>query len=690
MKRIIKSSISTSLSAPSCRQTVSWARPQHIFLILATYVVLTVGASLYLNNRLGRIFSDSVKLSQQWTQRQADYSQLAQAAMDVTAPPNDVFASHDVGRESARLHAALPAFKQKMTAARQDLQNNVPRAEADLLLEKLHRVEQEMDDVLAEAAQVFSLFTEHQPEKAGARMAIMDRQYYDVNNSLANLGAAVNTIQKRHFDRSLAMAANLRRFESFLAAAILLMVGGIVLYGRKLTQDAAALERNDRAHQEAIGASERRFRALSTSAPIGIYLTDPHGSCLYTNPHWQRIVGLSLDESLGDGWRHALHPDDAAKVVAARDRSTNEGADLDCEFRFRRKDGEVRWVHALGTCIRSDTGDVIGRVGTLEDITERNRREAELEKTQRELVEASRQAGMAEVATGVLHNVGNVLNSVNVASTCVADSLRKSKAASLSKVVLLLREHEADLGAFLTSDPKGQQIPGYLAKLADHLVGEQTAALDELAHLQKNIEHIKEIVTMQQTCAKGAGAAETIQATDLVEDALRMNLNSLTRHQIELIKEFDAVPPISIQKHKVLQILINLIRNATQACEAADRNDKRMIIRVRAAACRAGIPPSGASGSVLGSSDRLRISVTDNGVGIAPENLSHIFVHGFTTKKDGHGFGLHSAVLAAREMGGDLCVESDGLGQGATFTLELPVQRSATNPVVVKPLRQAA
>src|SRR5438477_1901269 len=119
----------------------------------------------------------------------------------------------------------------------------------------------------------------------------------------------------------------------------------------------------------------------------------------------------------------------------------------------------------------------------------------ELKKAQNELLEASRQAGRAEVATGVLHNVGNVLNSVNVASSCLAENLRKSKAASLSKVVALLREHEVDLGAFLTTDAKGKQLPGYLAQLAEHLAGEQSAALKELSQLQKNIEHIKDIVT---------------------------------------------------------------------------------------------------------------------------------------------------------------------------------------------------
>jgi signal transduction histidine kinase len=263
---------------------------------------------------------------------------------------------------------------------------------------------------------------------------------------------------------------------------------------------------------------------------------------------------------------------------------------------------------------------------------------------------------MAEVATGVLHNVGNVLNSVNVASTCIADSLKKSKAATLSKAVALLREHKSDLGAYLTKDRKGKQLPEFLEKLSEHLLEEQAAALKELTALQHNIGHIRDIVTMQQNYARVSGAVETVPVADLVEDALRLNASSLSRHDIQVEKEFDPDLLVAVEKHKVLQILVNLICNARQACEASSRAKKQVIIRA-------------ANGE-----DRFRIEVTDNGVGIPPENLNRIFTHGFTTKKDGHGFGLHSGVLAAREMGGRLQAESPGPGRGATFTLELPRQ----------------
>src|ERR1051325_5838432 len=328
------------------------------------------------------------------------------------------------------------------------------------------------------------------------------------------------------------------------------------------------------------------------------------------------------------------------------------------EVRVRRiHTGWERIFSYGGTLVHDPAGKPLMAVVTDSDITERKRAESELAATHKELLDTSRQAGMAEVATAVLHNVGNVLNSVNAPSSCLADNLKKSKAANLSKVVELLQQHKDDLGPFLSSDPKGKQVPVYLAQLASHLACEQTSALLELAQLQKNIEHIKDIVTMQQSFAKVSGVTETVPVTDLVEDALKMNASSLLRRDIQIIRHYEPVPPITVEKHKVLQILINLVRNARQACEESGPQPKRLTLRV------------------VNRIDQVRIAVTDNGVGIPPENLTRIFAHGFTTKKDGHGFGLHSGALAGREMGGVLSVQSDGPGHGATFTLELPLNR---------------
>jgi PAS domain S-box-containing protein len=299
-------------------------------------------------------------------------------------------------------------------------------------------------------------------------------------------------------------------------------------------------------------------------------------------------------------------------------------------------------------------GQTLGAVAILEDITERKLAELELERVHKQLMAASRQAGMAEVATNVLHNVGNILNSVNISASLVTERIKQSKAPGLRRVAALLAQQGAQMGEFLASDERGKRIPGYLASLGEQLVSDQAVVLQELASLRDNLEHIKDTVTMQQGYAKLCGVIETVNVADLVEDSLRLNAGAFVRHGVTLRREFSEVPPITVDKHKVLQILVNLVRNAKYACDESGRRDKLLTLRVE------------------GMASGVRISVIDNGVGIAPENMGRLFTHGFTTRQSGHGFGLHSGALAARDLGGSLRAESGGPGLGAAFILELP------------------
>jgi signal transduction histidine kinase len=299
-------------------------------------------------------------------------------------------------------------------------------------------------------------------------------------------------------------------------------------------------------------------------------------------------------------------------------------------------------------------GQPLGALAVIEDITERRLAEAELERVHKLLLAASRDAGMAEVATNVLHNVGNVLNSVTVSASLVSERIRKSKCAGLARVAALLSEHAADLMTFLTGS-QGRQLPVYLQELAADLIAERDAASAELAVLRGNVEHIKEIVAMQQSYARRGGVSEIVDIRTLVEDSLRMNEGAFSRHGVALVRDFQEVPLITVDKHKVLQILVNVIRNAKYACDESGSAEKRVTVRVRTI-----------TGAML-------IAIIDTGVGIPPENLERIFSHGFTTRKGGHGFGLHSCALAAQDLGGSLRADSAGRGQGATFTLTLPL-----------------
>jgi PAS domain S-box-containing protein len=314
--------------------------------------------------------------------------------------------------------------------------------------------------------------------------------------------------------------------------------------------------------------------------------------------------------------------------------------------------------------IAGEGGQVVGVTIFSRDITARKEADSRLGEMHRTLVDVSRQAGMAEIATGVLHNVGNTLNSVNISTTMLADLLRKSRVSGMAKAAQMLREHSSDLGTFFSSDPQGQRLASYLIALSESLVEEREEMSKEVLALTESVDHIKSIVTMQQRHARTAGAIEELQVPQLIDEALRLHAVSLERLGILVEREYAQVSPIMVDRHKLLQILINLLSNARHALVESQTPDKRLTIRVRPSADGA----------------RLLIEVADNGMGITPENLPRIFSQGFTTKKTGHGFGLHISALAATEMKGRLTCASPGPGQGATFTLELPLAGEEVTP----------
>lgn len=275
-----------------------------------------------------------------------------------------------------------------------------------------------------------------------------------------------------------------------------------------------------------------------------------------------------------------------------------------------------------------------------------------------QLVGMARQAGMAEVATDVLHNVGNVLNSVNTSADVVTSKLKHSELPSLGLAVSMMAEHGTDLGTFLTQDERGRQLPAFLGEVTTFLSQEQEAMLQEMKALNASVEHIRQVVEMQQNLAKHKPVLETVHPMELVEEALRLSADSFGRHGISVERRFSSVEAVSLERHRVLEILVNLLTNAKDALKRSTADHRQITVTLDVLS--------------VGEADRLRFVVADNGIGIAPQHLAKVFAFGFTTRAEGHGFGLHSAANAARQMGGALTAHSDGEGQGATFTLEIP------------------
>jgi predicted ATPase/signal transduction histidine kinase/tRNA A-37 threonylcarbamoyl transferase component Bud32 len=282
-------------------------------------------------------------------------------------------------------------------------------------------------------------------------------------------------------------------------------------------------------------------------------------------------------------------------------------------------------------------------------------RTRELKEAQVRLVETARSVGMAEVASNVLHNVGNVLTSAVINLETMQRAVGSSRVGRLKQATTLLLEHRADLASFLAPDARGRNMPDYLAALADELMGQQMRLLEDLDAMGRHIEHIRAIVQVQQTYARTSLMAEECDLSQLIDDTLRIQMVALQRHGVSIRREVSPVPRVKVDKHKVLQILINLISNSKYALDAVPEGERHLRVRL------------------FVEGPRAHIQVVDNGMGIAPEARERLFTHGYTTRKDGHGFGLHSSALAAQMLGGRLTLESEGPGKGAVATLELPL-----------------
>ncbi|MEO6568723.1 MAG: ATP-binding protein [Opitutaceae bacterium] len=404
-----------------------------------------------------------------------------------------------------------------------------------------------------------------------------------------------------------------------------------------------------------LNSAEERYRTLVANLPIGVFKITRGGEVRLANPYLLKLLGIPEDTDLApiNTAEGGIFPSIERERFWARLRAEREVRGF--ETNFRKVDG-TRVDVVINARWREEDDGRPACEGTLEDVTARKRAADEVEKLHQQLVTASRQAGMAEVATGVLHNVGNVLTSVNVTIHDVLDRLRSSRLSHLRRVVEMLQREQTQLGTFLTTDSKGRQLPDFLAKLETHLADENKLLRTDVEGLVRHFEHIRQIIVTQQNSAKLFGATEDLPPAQLAEDAVKLIASSLDRHAITLDRNYANTPVVRADRHKVLQILVNLMKNAKDALLTSGTPLGRIVVRVQPF-----------------DEKRVALSVSDNGPGIPAENLAKIFQHGFTTKKDGHGFGLHSAVLAAREMGGDLEVASEGTGRGSSFTLTLPL-----------------
>ncbi|HYO67822.1 MAG TPA: ATP-binding protein, partial [Archangium sp.] len=404
--------------------------------------------------------------------------------------------------------------------------------------------------------------------------------------------------------------------------------------------------------------NESKLTSLLENTEDIVCSVDADGRLIAANPALEDMYRELIGAELAPG--DLLFPERAPERLRRRWQEASAQVLAGKRVRFEASPSRLKRPRVLDISLNpvfDVTGTrVVGMTVFGRDITDRKEAEARLGEMHRSLLDVSRQAGMAEMATGVLHNVGNALNSVNVSVNLLSERLSQSRLPGLKKAMDLMASHGADLAAFLTADGRGRQLPSYLQALASQLTGEREELLEEVQTLQKSVEHIKSVVSMQQEHARFSGVVEPLELTSLLDDALRLQAVSFERLGIQVKREYTDSMLVQVDRHKLLQILLNLLSNARHALVESGRADKQLTIRVERM-----------------TTERLRIAVQDNGVGISPEDAPRLFTQGFTTKKDGHGFGLHISALAAAEMDAFLSCSSEGRGQGATFTIDLPI-----------------
>ncbi|TNF69054.1 MAG: GHKL domain-containing protein [Gammaproteobacteria bacterium] len=289
---------------------------------------------------------------------------------------------------------------------------------------------------------------------------------------------------------------------------------------------------------------------------------------------------------------------------------------------------------------------------------------------QRKLALAERQAGMKDMASSVLHNIGNVLNSIITSITMINKQLKQNKSPQLIQLTQFLEDNKGKLGPFFSEDIKGKHVLEYLYALSQNLAREHSEIEKYIHQLTKHVTHVTHIVKAQNAMSKLGGVAEEIKLEDIICDALAINQVMIKASNIHVTQETGEVKtPISDQV-KIMQILVNLIKNSIEALnECNESSNKQLIVNLKHK-----------------NKHTFQIYVKDNGIGLDKTKVKNLFKANFTTKRQGHGLGLHASAIAAKELGGALYANSDGVGKGMTMILELPYEIPKDKYTIIKNL----
>jgi PAS domain S-box-containing protein len=312
---------------------------------------------------------------------------------------------------------------------------------------------------------------------------------------------------------------------------------------------------------------------------------------------------------------------------------------------------EARWLSTSKIPLRDQNGKIIGILGSGRDISYRKHIQETLRNKD---IELAHQSGKAEVAADVLHNVGNVLNSVYVSSIEMVEILSKSSLLGLIKANDLLQSNRSNIVDFILNNPKGQALLDYYIKIGEELIAEKNRIENELSQQLNKINIIKEILDIQQSFTKSPSFFENLSVSGVINDSLLILQRAVLKNQITLVNNSAQDLTVFTNKARLTHVIINIVKNAIEAMEGSARFNRVITIESKK------------------DITSTYIIFSDKGEGIAKENLALIFNHGFTTKKEGRGFGLHACANSMTELKGKIFASSEGVGKGSVFTLVFP------------------
>ncbi len=420
---------------------------------------------------------------------------------------------------------------------------------------------------------------------------------------------------------------------------------------KELEQKTRILEQvsGDVQSQKSMIASEQLWHSVALASPDFILITDQNGIIQHIN---RTPPGLFYDKIIGSHINNYIAPEYHGQTKKALDQVFLESKNGTYQIKWEGP-GSTSYYKIHYAPIKGE-GQVAAAAFLANDISQQKIAEKELAEAQKELIEKAHKAGMAEIASGTLHNVGNILNSVNSSVEIVGDIISGTSLHGFKKANNLLRKNIDSLEDFIINNPKGKKLMQYYLKLEEGFSNELDTTNKHITRLKNKVRAIEDVIYAQQSYASSQSMSEEYNLSEIIEDALTMQSGTIGRYNLTVTKEFHNVPKVTVQKIKLMHTLINIIQNAKDAMIDSSVEQRNLTISVDA------------------NDEATFIRVKDTGAGIIRENTEKIFSHGFTTKKTGHGFGLNSSANYIREMGGRMWAESEGKGKGATFILRFP------------------